>query len=57
MGYQNIHSSTIYYELLKGDPQKPYLIFLHEGLGCVILWKSLFAHLVCTVSPFQWGYV
>ena len=30
----------LYYQLLDGDKSKPYLVFLHEGLGCVDLWKG-----------------
>lgn len=30
---------TVYYELIAGDPDKPYLVFLHEGLGCVAMWR------------------
>jgi hypothetical protein len=26
--------NDIYYELIDGDPAKPWLVFLHEGLGC-----------------------
>jgi pimeloyl-ACP methyl ester carboxylesterase len=32
--------SHLYYELLDGDPDRPYLIFLHEGLGCTGMWKD-----------------
>lgn len=37
---------TIYYELIDGDADKPYLIFLHEGLGSVAMYKN-FHKLVC----------
>ncbi len=30
----------LHYQLLDGDKSKPYLVFLHEGLGCVDLWKG-----------------
>jgi len=26
--------------LIPGDPEKPWLVFLHEGLGCVSLWRD-----------------
>jgi pimeloyl-ACP methyl ester carboxylesterase len=26
--------------VLPGDPGKPWLVFLHEGLGCISLWKE-----------------
>jgi pimeloyl-ACP methyl ester carboxylesterase len=39
LGYFNLtEKGTLYYELLAGDPEKPYLVFLHEGLGCVAMW-------------------
>jgi len=31
---------NVYYELLDGDPGKPYLVFLHEGLGCCAMWRD-----------------
>lgn len=30
----------IRYELLPGDLGKPYLVFLHEGLGCIEMWRD-----------------
>jgi len=37
----NINSSEyIHYQLIEGDNTKPYLVFLHEGLGCVEMWKD-----------------
>jgi len=37
----NINSSEyIHYQLIEGDNTKPYLVFLHEGLGCVGMWKD-----------------
>jgi len=30
----------IYYETIQGEPGKPCLVFLHEGLGCVAMWKD-----------------
>jgi len=35
----------VYYELLDGDPAKPYLVFLHEGLGCCSMWRDFPARL------------
>ena len=37
---------NIRYELLEGDKDKPYLVFLHEGLGCVEMWRD-FPHKLC----------
>ncbi|MBF0411607.1 MAG: alpha/beta hydrolase [Desulfamplus sp.] len=39
------NKQTIYYELIDGDKSKPYLIFLHEGLGCVAMYKNFHNHL------------
>jgi len=33
-------NKTIYYELIDGNLNNPYLIFLHEGLGCAAMWKD-----------------
>jgi pimeloyl-ACP methyl ester carboxylesterase len=30
----------IHYELIDGEPGKPYLVFLHEGLGSTAMWKG-----------------
>ncbi len=30
----------IYYETIEGRQALPYLVFLHEGLGCAALWKD-----------------
>jgi len=30
----------IHYRLIAGAGDRPYLIFLHEGLGCVAMWKG-----------------
>ncbi|MFM2086963.1 MAG: hypothetical protein RLZZ237_1832 [Pseudomonadota bacterium] len=35
----------IHYELIEGDPAKPCLVFLHEGLGCCAMWKDFPAQL------------
>ena len=39
----------LYYELIDGDPARPYLVFLHEGLGSVGMWKD-FPALLCQAS-------
>lgn len=33
-------NQKIHYELIDGDPKNPCLVFLHEGLGCVGMWKD-----------------
>lgn len=35
----------IYYELMEGDPARPVLVFLHEGLGSCAMWKDFPARL------------
>ncbi|MCP3891965.1 MAG: alpha/beta hydrolase [Desulfobulbaceae bacterium] len=41
MNYLNISEGRkIRYALVDGDKNKPYLIFLHEGLGCIEMWKN-----------------
>jgi pimeloyl-ACP methyl ester carboxylesterase len=39
----------IHYQLIHGDKEKPYLVFLHEGLGCVAMWGD-FPQRVCATS-------
>lgn len=34
------NGSKIRYQRIDGDQQNPWLIFLHEGLGCVEMWKE-----------------
>lgn len=35
-----ILNTTLEYKLIPGDPEKPYLVFLHEGLGSVSMWRD-----------------
>jgi pimeloyl-ACP methyl ester carboxylesterase len=35
-----ILNTTLEYKLIPGDPGKPYLVFLHEGLGSVSMWRD-----------------
>lgn len=35
----------LYYHLLAGDTAQPYLVFLHEGLGCIAMWGDFPAKL------------
>lgn len=39
----------LHYELIEGDPGKPLLVFLHEGLGCAAMWKG-FPQRLCTAT-------
>lgn len=32
--------NEIAYQLVRGEPGKPHLVFLHEGLGCAGMWKD-----------------
>jgi len=36
----------ICYEMIEGEGDKPYLVFLHEGLGCIKMWGA-FPFLLC----------
>jgi len=48
MSYLNItEGGNIRYELVEGNNDKPHLIFLHEGLGCIEMWRD-FPHKLCT---------
>lgn len=42
-------TGAIYYEQIKGDEGKPYLVFLHEGLGCTGMWGN-FPTRLCTLT-------
>ncbi|MFW2365000.1 MAG: alpha/beta fold hydrolase [Desulforhopalus sp.] len=34
------HKYNLYYRSIPGDRDKPYLVFLHDGLGCIEMWKD-----------------
>ncbi len=36
----DIDKSIINYQIINGDENKAVLVFLHEGLGCIEMWKS-----------------
>lgn len=40
---------TLNYHMIDGDPDKPVLVFLHEGLGCIAMWKS-FPEKLCAAT-------
>jgi pimeloyl-ACP methyl ester carboxylesterase len=42
-------SAQLHYELIEGDPCKPLLVFLHEGLGCIAMWKG-FPERLCAAT-------
>ena len=42
-------SQHLYYELIEGDLRQPYLVFLHEGLGCSAMWKQ-FPRQLCQLT-------
>jgi pimeloyl-ACP methyl ester carboxylesterase len=39
-------NQSLNYQLIPGERDKPYLVFLHEGLGCGAMWKD-FPALLC----------
>ena len=42
MPYIQVYShQNIYYEQIQGDTRKPILVFLHEALGCIEMWKNV----------------
>ena len=42
-------NQNIYYQRIEGDTDKPYLVFLHEGLGCRDMWHD-FPKLLCAAT-------
>ena len=42
-------SAQLHYELIEGDLRKPLLVFLHEGLGCIRMWKE-FPERLCAAT-------
>jgi pimeloyl-ACP methyl ester carboxylesterase len=40
MPFMPIQSTSLEYRLIPGDPRLPYLVFLHEGLGSVSMWRD-----------------
>lgn len=49
---RNNHQHKLNYELIEGDTAKPYLVFLHEGLGCIDMWKD-FPKLLCRNTGYR----
>lgn len=46
---QNDKGQYIFYKLIPGEPDKPYLIYLHEGLGCTAMWRD-YPKTLCSVT-------
>ncbi len=46
---KNEKNQILHYQLLEGDPALPYLVFLHEGLGCTAMWRE-FPQLLCKAT-------
>ena len=42
-------NDKLFYKLIQGDRSMPYLVFLHEGLGCIAMWKD-FPTALCTAT-------
>jgi pimeloyl-ACP methyl ester carboxylesterase len=42
-------SHSLHYHLIQGDNAKPYLVYLHEGLGCTAMWSD-FPELLCRAT-------
>ncbi len=42
-------SYRLHYQFIEGDSTRPYLLFLHEGLGCIAMWGDFPAKL-CTAT-------
>jgi pimeloyl-ACP methyl ester carboxylesterase len=40
MPHATVHERRIEYRMILGNAGRPTLVFLHEGLGCVSLWKD-----------------
>ena len=40
---------SVHYRLIHGDMDNPYLVFIHEGLGCEAMWKR-FPELLCKAT-------
>ncbi len=40
MRFAEIQGRRLEYRLIPGDAEAPWLVFLHEGLGCVSLWRD-----------------
>jgi hypothetical protein len=39
-GVVQVNGQTLEARWIEGDLQKPVIVMLHEGLGCVSLWRN-----------------
>lgn len=56
-----INGKNIYYETITVNPEKPTIVFLHDSLGCVTLWRDFPEKISdatgCNVLIYdRWGY-
>lgn len=49
MAILSLPGSRLYYEAVDGPADGPVLVFLHEGLGCVAMWKA-FPRRLCAAA-------
>lgn len=49
MPHLELGDTQLHYALIEGDRHKPLLVFLHEGLGCVAMWKD-FPERLCAAT-------
>jgi len=47
--HTNNKRQRIHYDIIEGDRSKPWLVFLHEGLGCTAMWRD-FPQRLCTAT-------
>lgn len=44
-----VENQSLYYQLIEGHTARPYLVYLHEGLGCTAMWSD-FPALLCKAT-------
>jgi len=49
MPFLDLGTVELHYQLIEGDSRKPLLVFLHEGLGCIGMWKE-FPERLCAAT-------
>lgn len=40
MAFMTFDTQRLFYQIIDGDSNKPWLVFLHEGLGCTAMWQD-----------------